>query len=252
MSELPERYHLFLQWLMFAGVVVFCLWLAWHYGIVGGISARDPTYMSWFIGLLFLGASVHCGIRAYYLSSQMNSLRTIVHSTHRGGTIPLRVVGERLIVEERALDRSLSGDYLHAILLRYGMHPTTHELQIEHTQLTEILAEQARGQHEMGWFITGLLLKLGLLGTVIGFVMMLSSVSGMASLDFSDIQQVLSNMTVGMGVALNTTLVGLTGSMLLGFQYLLLDRGADALVCRTVHVAQTMLIPQLGERNGHH
>lgn len=250
MSGLPERYHLFLQWLMFAGVVVFCLWLAWHYGVVGGISARDPTYVSWLIGLMFLGASVHCGIRAHYLSRQMNILRAIVDSTHRGGKIPLRIVGEQLMVEVRALDTSLAGDYLHSILLRYGTRPTTHELQIEHTQLTEILAEQARGQHEMGWFITGLLLKLGLLGTVIGFVMMLGSVSGMASLDFSDIQQVLSNMTVGMGVALNTTLVGLTGSMLLGFQYLLLDRGADAFICRTVQAAQTMLIPQLGECNG--
>jgi hypothetical protein len=52
-----------------------------------------------------------------------------------------------------------------------------------------------------------------------------------------------------MGVALNTTLVGLTGSMLLGFQYLLLDRGADAFISQTVHFTQTVLIPRLASNS---
>ena len=40
-----------------------------------------------------------------------------------------------------------------------------------------------------------------------------------------------------MRVALNTTLVGLLGTMLLGFQYLMLDRGADRLLSGTVNLA---------------
>ena len=236
--------------MIFAGALIFFIWLAWQYGLVGGISAHDPTYVSWLIGLIFVCGTGHCGVRALYLSQQMNVLREIVGSDHNSTQASSRGLGDQFVLEERSLDGSLAGEYLRSVSLRYGEHPTSRELQVEHTELTDILAEQARGQHEMGWFVTGLLLKLGLLGTVIGFVMMLNSVSGIKSLDFSDVQQVLSNMTVGMGVALNTTLVGLTGSMLLGFQYLLLDRGADAFVSRTVYLAQTVLIPRLGEIYG--
>ncbi|MDO6749982.1 MotA/TolQ/ExbB proton channel family protein, partial [Gilvimarinus sp. 1_MG-2023] len=79
-------------------------------------------------------------------------------------------------------------------------------------------------------FMTGVLVKLGLLGTVVGFMLMLGSVSGLENLDTSDLKVLMQQMTTGMGVAMNTTLVGLVCSILLGLQYLLLDRSADRLV----------------------
>jgi len=245
MVRVPQRYELFLQWMIFVGVLVFFVSLAWQYGTLEGIFETDPTYISFLIGLMFLGGTGHCGIRALYLAKQMNLLREVIHCSPAGSKLPVRDLEELLALQDRTQHRSLASAYLQAVLRRYSAHPTISELRLEHSQLTEILSEQARGQHEMGWFVTGLLLKLGLLGTVIGFVMMLSSVSGMESLDFSDVQQVLSNMTVGMGVALSTTLIGLMSSMLLGFQYLLLDRGADTFITQIVHFAHTVLIPHL-------
>ncbi|MGH8598031.1 MAG: hypothetical protein ACREXT_15355, partial [Gammaproteobacteria bacterium] len=61
--------------------------------------------------------------------------------------------------------------------------------------------------------------------------------------DIAHAQALLGSMTVGMGVALNTTLVGLVTSMLLGLQYLLLDRGADRLLADAVFFAETELTP---------
>ncbi|MES9977090.1 MAG: MotA/TolQ/ExbB proton channel family protein, partial [Candidatus Thiodiazotropha sp.] len=90
--------------------------------------------------------------------------------------------------------------------------------------------------------ICGLLVKLGLLGTVIGFVMMLAPVAELKSFDLSDIQGLLQRMTTGMGVALNTTLMGLSCSMLLGMQYLMLDRAADRLVAEAVEFSETRLL----------
>lgn len=103
--------------------------------------------------------------------------------------------------------------------------------------MAEVMAERARGTHQVGWFITSLMLKLGLLGTVVGFVMMLGSLEGLEQLDISDIKTLMKEMTQGMGVAMNTTLVGLIGSILLGLQFLLLDRHADKLIAATVDYA---------------
>lgn len=103
-------------------------------------------------------------------------------------------------------------------------------------QLVQVLNEKICGEHEYGWFVSSLLVKLGLLGTVVGFVLMLVSLSSIQVLEFSSLQEMISNMAVGMGVALVTTLVGLTSSILLSFQYLLLDRAADKLISQCIQV----------------
>lgn len=244
MVDTTERHQLFLQWLIFAGTLIFGLWLAWQLGVLSEIFMRDPTRISYVIALLFVGATVHCGVRALFMSQQLDLIGEMAQATSTGAEAP-QLDGDTVLLSGQPLRSSLPVDYLRSILLRYQGNRSVTELQLEHTQLADILAERARGQHEMGWFISGLSLKLGLLGTVIGFVMMLGSVTTMESLDLSDIQGVLSRMTLGMGVALNTTLVGLTANVLLGFQYLMLDRGADKLVSNTVHYAQTSVIPRL-------
>jgi biopolymer transport protein ExbB/TolQ len=129
---------------------------------------------------------------------------------------------------------------LHDRLAATGAGPAA-----EYAQLTDVLAEQVRGQHEAGWFVTNMLVKLGLLGTVIGFILMLGSVMSIESFAIEDAQSMLGSMTVGMGVALNTTMLGLVSSMLLGMQYLLADRGADRLIADAVFIAEAELVPGL-------
>ena len=67
---------------------------------------------------------------------------------------------------------------------------------------------------------------------------MLSSISGIEELDISDIKDLMQQMTQGMGVSMNTTMIGLISSMLLGVQLLLLDRCADGLIVDVVDFAQ--------------
>ena len=52
----------------------------------------------------------------------------------------------------------------------------------------------------------------------------------MQNFDASQSQDLLRNLTTGLGVALLTTMVGLVGNILLGLQLTRLDRFADALV----------------------
>ena len=70
--------------------------------------------------------------------------------------------------------------------------------------LLEHYAEILENRHASGQFIADLLLKLGLLGTIIGFILMLTPIGEIKEFDPSLIQQLLSTMSGGMAVALYT------------------------------------------------
>jgi hypothetical protein len=76
----------------------------------------------------------------------------------------------------------------------------------------------------VGWFISEILLGLGMLGTVIGFIYMLSgSMGGMDTSDTETIKEALTIMASGMATALYTTAMGLITSLLLKVQLITLE-----------------------------
>ncbi|MEJ2321734.1 MAG: MotA/TolQ/ExbB proton channel family protein, partial [Gammaproteobacteria bacterium] len=104
------------------------------------------------------------------------------------------------------------------------------------------LVEQVHANHGSGWFISDLLLRLGLIGTVIGFVMMLGSVYDLEGDGTWALKQLLGEMGGGMQVALYTTQTGLGSAMLLSIQCHWLDRCADRLVSRIIELAATSAV----------
>ena len=221
---------LLLQWLTFIGVLAFMLWAAWRYGFIQNIVSTDVTKLSVIIALIFAGGTVHCALRCMFLSRQADELHSLIAEAAdlRGG------VDGRVYLGARPVNRSPIADYLGGALARPGRD------EDKLSRLYEVLVERLKGAHESGWFLAGLLVKLGLLGTVIGFILMLTSISGVVTLDPSQIHLFFSEMTHGMRVALNTTLVGLVGTILLGFQYLLLDRSAERLLADATHFAEAV------------
>ena len=81
------------------------------------------------------------------------------------------------------------------------------------------------------------LLKLGLIGTVIGFIIMLSAITEIDGFDFTMMKEMLQNMSGGMEVALYTTLSGLVTSILLTIQYSYLEH----YTYRIFHICNTCL-----------
>jgi len=90
---------------------------------------------------------------------------------------------------------------------------------------------------ETGWFVVDLLLKLGLVGTVIGFIIMLSAITEIENFDLTLMNTLLQNMSDGMKVALYTTLTGLITSILLSMQYKYLE----IFVYKIFHTCNTCL-----------
>ena len=198
---------------------------------------NDPTRISVVIGLIFIAGTVHCALRAWYLSSQLNEVLQI---TQQGKQSTISILDGLLVLSGEKVNNSLMSRFLVDILQK-DQQTLDEGTQQTSSQLIDVLVEETSGQHETGWFFVHLLVKLGLLGTVVGFVLMLTSFSDVSSIEYSDLQDMIGKMALGMGVALTTTLVGLVSSMLLGFQYLMLDRAADRLVSASVHFANVHL-----------
>ena len=86
-----------------------------------------------------------------------------------------------------------------------------------------LLEDELSNRHALGYLTVDILLKLGLTGTVIGFILMLLPIGQIKDFDPQILQKLLSTMSGGMAVALYTTLTGLVTSILLKFQYFVLD-----------------------------
>ena len=98
---------------------------------------------------------------------------------------------------------------------------------IDSNKTEPYLIEKIEHLMEVGWFTSDLCLSIGMIGTVIGFIMMLS---GFANLDISEIdtvQTLIKELGTGMSTALYTTLAGLICSLLLKIQYFNLNQAVD-------------------------
>lgn len=241
-----NQHYLLLLWLVITGLIIFGVAVSWNEGLVRLLIDGDRSHICLLIGLLYSLATIHCAIRVIFLSRELDGAERVALELSRAGLDqPLKNHNGQLVLGQNVtLQNCVMSEHLIDLIL------SKQELQNpdaphEHSNLTEALAERLKGAHELGWFIVDILLKLGLIGTIIGFVLMLGSVSNTSSFDVSTMQKILREMSSGMGTALFTTLAGLVGSMLLGLQYLLLDKGADELLHRIIRVAEIQLKPRI-------
>lgn len=98
------------------------------------------------------------------------------------------------------------------------------------SSLLEVLDTRLRSKYAFGFLVADLMLKLGLLGTVIGFIIMLGSLSNLNSVDITVMQTLLAEMSSGMKVALYTTLTGMLTGIALNIKFNLLDWAVDHLL----------------------
>ncbi|GBD41266.1 hypothetical protein HRbin39_00645 [bacterium HR39] len=90
----------------------------------------------------------------------------------------------------------------------------------------------ARNRHVL--WVHGALVLLGLVGTVVGFVIALSGVDPERAADVSAVGPMIARLTDGLAVALHTTLVGAIAHLWLGAGLRLLDAGTAELYARAL------------------
>ncbi|MEP7299805.1 MAG: hypothetical protein ABI702_26805 [Burkholderiales bacterium] len=196
---------LWLEWLALGGVLTFATWLLGVRGVWALLLGADPTGITLVIIVIFAAATLWCGARARVLQCQRAAL-TASGRRDRSGR------GDG--------NDDWSADYVEA-LRGSGADGAT---------ALDLLLERTHGPHTTAWWVNGILLKLGLLGKVIGFSILALNIGNLQSFDAGQSQDLLRSLTTGLGVALLTTMVGLVGNILLGLQLTRLDRYADRLV----------------------
>jgi hypothetical protein len=116
---------------------------------------------------------------------------------------------------------------------------------LDQTLLLRALAQRLREGAAFGELASDSLMKLGLLGTIIGFILMLGPVSGLDPDDEAAVKASMGVMSEGMAVAMYTTLAGLVGSILLKAQYFMLESATVKAFWDVVRLTETRLIPAL-------
>ena len=83
-------------------------------------------------------------------------------------------------------------------------------------------------KQESAWFVSDMLLTIGMIGTVLGFIYMLGTSFGEIRMDdVETVRSALIRMGAGMSTALYTTAAGLICSMILKLQLFILGQEID-------------------------
>ena len=199
--------NVFFSALIVLGLICFGFFILANTGLLQLALTSDRSMISWLILALYSAATLQWLLRA-------------------------RALDQELVLSRAAADEDAHGitptgnSYVSRIL------NVTASTLPERQQLIETLGDELGNKHAAGHFVADLLLKLGLTGTVIGFILMLLPIGEIEQFDPSLMQQLLAAMSGGMAVALYTTLAGLVTSTLLKMQYYLLDSALAKLINR--------------------
>lgn len=232
--------------LILAGLVAFGFFLAVETGLLRTAIESDRSYLSYVILLVYGGASVQWLRHSHRLSGDRDRLGVVEHA-YQAGDVPALAPDEEGV--RWGSERWEGGDlslHLHNVLAKRGSEGTAQESGVLLSTLADVIANR----HASGHFISDALLRLGLLGTVVGFILMLGPVSQMDSFDPSAARTLLQQMSGGMAVALYTTLCGLVTSILLKLQYQVLDTSAQDFLNRLAILTDVHLMKGAGEGTG--
>lgn len=231
-----EHLLLLKGWLLVA-VVGFAFIAAWHFGLLQQVWREDPTGLSVAITLVFLLAAGHGSRHVLHLSRILNHLSDVQRNVTRQ---PATITSD--------LPKGRVTDYIRDLDVKASLGGPR---SIDQALLLDTFEAELRCGHGFGWFIADLLLTLGLLGTVVGFILMLGPISALDTTDHGAIKAALAAMSGGMAVALYTTLTGLIGGMLLKIQGFLLENAVDELLRRTTWLTEVHVLPAIERERRH-
>jgi hypothetical protein len=224
-----------LRWMIFTGVCAFAAVLLWQYGLIHLMVVSDRTYISSLISVLYIGGSLHCLWRTIAIGREDDAGRRVARRIEAGEVNFAADGGD-------ALPAGLISDHIRDLARKartQGMG------RLDQTLLLRSLADRLRGSNGFGAFASDTLMKLGLLGTIIGFIIMLAPIAGLDTADHTLLKSSMGMMGDGMAVAMYTTLAGLVGSILLKIQYYMLDAATARVFSHAVRLTETHVVPAL-------
>tara|TARA_B100000674_G_scaffold108252_1_gene79668 strand:- start:122 stop:754 length:633 start_codon:yes stop_codon:yes gene_type:complete len=175
-----------LRSLLLLVLIIFGIWILNERGLLAIILEGDKSQISKVIGGLWVISSIYWLYLSKIISEERNSFEN------------MEFKNKKLLVSKffNSLDKKEDKDVL------INAFESEFEKKISYGVIASDVA-----------------LKLGLLGTIIGFILMLKPIADLNSTSPEDLKIALSSMSSGMAVALYTTLTGLIVSTLLRIQF---------------------------------
>jgi len=237
----PDRAPL-LRWMIFTGLCLFAGVLLWHYGLIRLMLASDRSYISAVIGALYIASSLHCLWRTVEIAREGDAGRGAALILVEPDAVLSAGAGAATSSGRDALPPGLVADHIRNLVLKAEMQGFG---RVDQTLLLRSLADRLRGSNGFGAFASDTLMKLGLLGTIIGFIVMLAPIAGLDATDRTMMKSSMGLMGDGMAIAMYTTLAGLVGSILLRIQYYMLDAATAQVFSQAVTLTETRVVPVL-------
>lgn len=232
MKSTSRSTHIFPQiWLLLISIMIFGTFVAADQGYLNAVIEADQSRLSVLIALIFIGASAHAAWHIFATSRRIEATRQFGKSASAGPDDADPVDHPPALEFVKTFAGDLSRE---RAIAAAGTDSQT-------SNVLEIYADRLRSAVEIGWYVVDILVRLGLVGTIIGFILILSTLSGGADVTADNIQTLLISMSGGMGIALYTTLAGLITASLLGMQYMVLGRCIE-------HLIAELIFLQAGER----
>ena len=229
-------------WLIFTGLSLFGFVLLWHFGLIRRMLVADRTYISSAIVVLYLGTTLHCLWRTAAVAREADAAERAARLLE-GGDRQITVTGARVDVDGRgALPPGLLAGHVRDLVLKADAQNTR---PLDQSLLLRVLSARLRGSNPVGGFVSDTMMKLGLIGTIIGFIVMLAPIAGLDPADRGAIKSSMTLMSDGMAIAMYTTLAGLVGSILVKVQYYMLETATGELFVSAVRTLELHVVPVL-------
>ena len=189
--------NIFIKWL-FGFILIICtFYLLFFYGFISELFKNDISFISPIILFIFIISTIFVGYHVNLLQISINALKASSND-----------LNVQTIFQTRKHNY-----YLICICDLFKLSNVSNS-----SNMLELLELKISKYLRILSFIVDLLIRLGLVGTVIGFILMLQSVTLIENFDINLMQDLMKNMSAGMMVALYTTLTGLTSAIILMLQ----------------------------------
>ncbi|HUV32497.1 MAG TPA: MotA/TolQ/ExbB proton channel family protein, partial [Devosiaceae bacterium] len=192
---------------------------------------------------IFLMTSMHCLYQTVLVSRELIAARKVRDAVVSAGGLALVIKDDQIVTSQgRTLEHGVVTDHISNLISKARTLSGSH---LDQTLLLRSLADQLRSREKLGLFVAESLLRLALLGTAVGFILMLIPIAALDAFDVESLRQTLAGMSSGMAIALNITVAGIGTALFLKFTYYLLDEAIADLFHNVTELTEVYVIPTL-------